>query len=215
MGVLRKIKRVSKKIETIDSTSDTSKTKPKKLYEIDGLTYDSGPLYNYHIELSNLVKAGMIRSFALPTLGNVTKNKYRAYKPFINDIQFDSLNESRFYLLLLEFQKAGRIRKFELQKKFTLIPSHIKNGKKYRETAYIADFIIHGIDGKMDVIDVKGLETPEFIIKHKIFEYVYPDLTLICYQYSAREKKWFTLEEVKKRRRDKAREKKSKKKAIA
>lgn len=216
MSNMRKIKRVSSKTEIKDNTASNSKTKTKKLYVIDGLTYDSRPLYNYHIELKGLTESGLVRSFSLPVAGEENKNKYKAHKPFINDIQFDSINESKFYVLLLKHQRTGRIRGFEMQKRFVLIPSHIKRGKKYREMAYIADFVVHGIDGLTDIIDVKGFETPEFTIKHKIFEYVYPDLELVCYQYSETNKKWLTLDEVKKMRREKkAKEKKSSKNAVA
>ena len=187
------------------------KTKTIKKYTIDGLTYDSLKLYNYHAELKKCQKAGLIQSFSLIHMDNENqKSKYHAKKVLINGIQFDSIMESRFYLLLQAFKRTGKIINFEMQKKFVLIPSFKKNGKTIREIAYIADFVVYGNDGKVDVIDIKGLETPEFKLKYKMFERFYPDLTLICYQYSASKKIWETLDEIKIRRKQNKKLKKAK-----
>lgn len=182
----------------------------QKTFCVDGLTYKSRKLYNYHMELKDYQNKGIIQSFVLDEPTEKTKSKYHAKKVLINDICFDSLMESRFYVMLCALQAEGKILGFEMQKKFTLLPSFKKNGKTYREIAYIADFVVQGVDKKIDVIDIKGLETPEFKLKHKMFEKFYPELTLTCYQYSATQGIWETLDEIKTRRRNAKKKAKSK-----
>ena len=65
-----------------------------------------------------------------------------------------------------------------LQPKYLLQEPFTKKGKKYRAIHYIADFE-YILDGEMVVQDVKGMKTDVFKIKHKMFEYNYPELTLL------------------------------------
>ena len=90
---------------------------------------------------------------------------------------FDSIAESRRYKELALLEKAGEIENLQLQPKFLLQDSFKKNGKTYRKIEYIADFMYEE-KGKVIVEDVKGMETKEFKIKRKLFEYKYPDLEL-------------------------------------
>lgn len=56
--------------------------------------------------------------------------------------------------------------KYELQEKFKI------NGKSIRAINYVADFLV--IDGENEiVIDAKGLVTPMFKLKEKMFKYKY------------------------------------------
>ena len=114
---------------------------------------------------------------------------------------FPSHAEARYYLDLVRMQKAGIVKEIELQPVFTLQPGHWKCpdcheiwgsadlkkgccricGKKLEKTQaiiYRADFRVAYADGRVEIIDVKGMETEIFKIKQKIFEYRYPDLTL-------------------------------------
>lgn len=65
------------------------------------------------------------------------------------------------------------------QSKFQLLPKVMETvGKKskviYRETSYCADFVIKKPDGEhYMVLDVKGMETPEFKLKAKLFWHVW------------------------------------------
>lgn len=180
----------------------------KKTYEIDGIVYNSKPLHDYHIELKSLLKEGLIKSFSLPDINSVVRSKYHAYKATINDITFDSLDESRFYIhLLRRMKEQGDIKKFDMQVPFELIPSYTKNGHKIRRMDYVADFVIYYADGHKEVIDVKGIETEVFKLKKKIFEYRYKDLSLICYKYV--HKTWMTTKEYKKYLKEKKTSKKT------
>lgn len=104
-------------------------------------------------------------------------NKYKNKKVQIDMYVFDSIAESRRYKELALLEKAGEIENLQLQPKFLLQESFKKNGKTYRKIEYIADFIYEE-KGKVIVEDVKGMETKEFKIKRKLFEYKYPSLEL-------------------------------------
>lgn len=105
-------------------------------------------------------------------------SKYNSQKITQDGICFDSKDEFKYYEALKDMKAKGLIHSFELQPKFTLIPSFKKNNKTYRAITYIADFIVYTLDGQEIVIDVKGMKTDVFKIKHKLFEYFYPDKTL-------------------------------------
>lgn len=111
-------------------------------------------------------------------------NKYRNKKTVVDGIEFDSKAESNRYIELKLLEKAGQIKDLSLQPKFVLQPSFKKNGKTHRAIHYIADFI-YIENGKntptgegIVVEDVKGMETKEFKIKRKMFEYHYPSMEL-------------------------------------
>ena len=108
---------------------------------------------------------------------NVKSNKVE-----INGIKFASPGESERYLEhLIRIAKGENIQIF-LQPKFELQPKFRKNGILYRPIGYIADFEIMYGDGRREIEDVKGwggYTTTEFKIKRKLFEFKYPDLSLI------------------------------------
>ena len=170
----------------------------KRTYEIDGKTYSSKALKDYHAELSKYVKSGLIKSFGLPE-GTLAKSKFHSIKATIDGIEFDSLNESRYYIHVLEEVKAGNIKSFELQKAYEIVPSHIRRGKKIRKMEYLADFVCQMSDGTERVIDVKGVETDVFKMKKKMVEYLYPNVEVQCVRYVLKEKAWLTTKECKAR----------------
>lgn len=106
------------------------------------------------------------------------KNKYNNQKTIVDGIEFDSKKEADYYIHLKLLKKAGEIKDIGLQQRFVLQPGFEKNGVKYQPITYIADFVITNNDGTTEAIDVKGVETQVFKIKQKLFEYMYPDLSL-------------------------------------
>lgn len=107
------------------------------------------------------------------------RSKYHAKKTEIDGIIFDSKLESKHYLRLKELEKQGKIKDLELQPCFLLQPTFKKNGKTYRKIQYIADFkFIDAETGKVVIQDTKGIETSDFKLKHKMFEFQYQDLEL-------------------------------------
>lgn len=150
------------------------KASRKKLYEIDGKVYDAKKLYDLHIELTELTKQKLVKDFELPQHGESSKSKYHNMKPVINDIKFDSVDEARYYLVVLKMQKDKQIESYELQRKFELLPAFTDfTGKKQRKMEYVADFVLHCADGRTRVIDVKGVETEGFKLKRKLFNSIY------------------------------------------
>lgn len=104
-------------------------------------------------------------------------NKYRNKKIIIDEHEFDSMAEGRRYQELKLLERAGEIESLQLQPKFLLQEAFKKNGKTYRKIEYIADFD-YIENGKVVVEDVKGVETKEFRLKLRLFEYKYKDLEL-------------------------------------
>lgn len=104
-------------------------------------------------------------------------NKYYNRKVIIDGIKFDSIAEGNRYKELKLLERAGKISNLELQPKFILQENFKKNGRTYRKIEYIADFIYEE-NGQVIVEDTKGVETDVFKLKHKLFEYKYPDLEL-------------------------------------
>lgn len=108
--------------------------------------------------------------------------KYHNTKTVLNGIKFDSKLEAERYAQLKILERAGVIRKLELQPSFVLIPSFRKNGKTWRKTMYKADFrYILAKDDRIIIEDVKGstaVITDVFRLKQKLFEYKYPDYTI-------------------------------------
>ena len=103
-------------------------------------------------------------------------NKYRNRKTIVDGIKFDSKAEANRYIELKMLEKAGYIKQLKLQPKFTLQESYKSNkGQTVRAITYKADFTYFQ-DGKNVVEDVKGMETKEFKLKKKLFEYKYPNL---------------------------------------
>jgi hypothetical protein len=108
-------------------------------------------------------------------------NKYGNKKYF----GYDSKAEAQRGAELDALERAGKIANLEKQKKYVLIPAQrepdkigakggkIKGKVIEREVAYYADFVYVNEDGDTIVEDVKGMHTPEYIIKRKLMLYVH------------------------------------------
>lgn len=95
------------------------------------------------------------------------KSKYRVGNKsdrIYNGILFDSVKEMNYCKDLQLLQKAGEL-KFYLQQ----VPFDLPGGVKYR-----VDFVEFHEDGSVRFVDVKGIETPGFIMKKKQVEALYP-----------------------------------------
>jgi hypothetical protein len=98
-------------------------------------------------------------------------NKYKATKTLIDGIKFDSKLEGACYVIAKDYIT-------ELQPRFLLDPAFTVHGKKYRKIEYVADFVLN-INSKEFIVDVKGMETPVFKLKKKMFLSRYPDKELV------------------------------------
>jgi len=114
--------------------------------------------------------------------GKAAYGHVRKPKVEIDGITFMSPGEAERYLELYIMLKQGTVKHITLQPKFELQPKFRKNGVLYRPIHYIADFQIEYSDGWVEIEDVKGwggYTTPDFKLKRKMFEFRYPDLSLI------------------------------------
>ena len=136
----------------------------------------------------------------------MTTGKYNNNKITVDQIRFDSQEESRFYELLKRMKANGEILNFELQPKYLLQPAFKYGGKTVRAIYYIGDFLIYHNDGTEEVIDIKGMAVPVALMKRKMMQYRYPDLKLTWLSRSLKygdENGWIEYDELKKRRKAK------------
>lgn len=101
--------------------------------------------------------------------------KYGAKRTTIDNITFASKKEAEYYLYLKLLKQAGDITELILQPKYELIAAynHPETGKKVQPAYYVADFLVTYSDGRTEVVDVKGMRTPEYKLKKKMFESKY------------------------------------------
>ena len=99
-----------------------------------------------------------------------SQSKYHAKKTAVDGIVFDSVKESKRYAELSLLQRAGAIVDLRLQPRYLLQESFKCNGKTIRKIEYVADFQ-YGYNGKTIIEDVKGMKTPVYLLKKKMFLY--------------------------------------------
>ena len=99
--------------------------------------------------------------------------KYHSRRTEFGGMVFDSKKEAQRYIVLRELEKQGEIRNLQRQVKFKLIPGvRWSNGKKHRDTFYIADFTYYE-NGHLVVEDVKGFRTPVYKLKKELMKAVH------------------------------------------
>lgn len=136
-----------------------------------------------------------------------TSDKGKAKRTF-EGVTFDSEIEMKAYRdWLLPLKQNGEIVEIILQPKYTLQPKYEKNGKKILPIYYVADFEVIYKDGRVVTVDVKGMLTPDFKIKRKMFDYVYPDKTLRLLGYSKIDGGWVDIETIEAGRKKRKKEK--------
>lgn len=146
----------------------------------------------------------------------------------IDGIKFHSKLESKRYEYLKKKKENGGILDFSLQPSFVLQDSYIVingesisssdvNFKKLktqyksetiRAIKYIGDFKVIYPDGTIVIEDTKGISTPEFEIKRKLFMFKYPNLQLKV--LSMYKNEWVDFYENEKRKRLVKKQKKDK-----
>lgn len=135
-----------------------------------------------------------------------TRSKYNNKKVTVDGITFDSEMEYRYYKYLKQLEQQGIISEFLMQKEYIVFEGYTKDGKKVLPIKYKADFEVHYPDNRVEVIDIKGFETPDFKLKKKLFEYRFPfKLKLIT--FSKIDGGWITLDDLKKARKERKKQK--------
>lgn len=98
------------------------------------------------------------------------KSKYSNKKVEVDGILFHSKKEAKRYVELKQLEVEGEITHLALQPKFELIPK--QDGE--RACYYIADFSYYELAGNTCIVeDTKGFKTADYIIKRKLFKYLY------------------------------------------
>ena len=107
------------------------------------------------------------------------KSKYHNKKVTIDGITFDSKLEATRYRELKLLERNGVIKNLQLQPSYELIPSFKKGNKTFKKASYIADFSYYDTELNKTIIeDTKGFKTDVYVLKKKLFEYLYKDLTI-------------------------------------
>ena len=104
--------------------------------------------------------------------------KYNARATTIDGIRFASKAESVRYTELKLLQEAGEIEALELQPRFEIWSSYNHATGKTERITYVADFKYFR-DGQYTVEDVKGVLTPVYRMKKKMFLAGYPHIKFI------------------------------------
>lgn len=104
----------------------------------------------------------------------VNKSKYHAEKTTIDGIKFDSRFEAEHYASLKLLEKAGVISDLKLQPRYLLQEGFTYQGHRERKIEYVADFE-YIRDGHKIAEDCKGVKTPVYQLKRKLFLYKYGD----------------------------------------
>ena len=108
-------------------------------------------------------------------------SKYHSQKTIALGRQFDSRAEANRYRELVMMLKAGIVTDIECQPVFVLQDKFKKHSKTIREIKYIADFKVTYADGHVEIEDVKSgpsFRTEKYLLKKKLFDYKYRDLTI-------------------------------------
>lgn len=99
-------------------------------------------------------------------------SKYHARKTVVDGITFDSRREAKRYGELKLLERAGEILDLQRQVRYELIPAFDCDGKHYRPTSYVADFVYTDCKTRKRIVeDVKGVRTPVYRMKAKMFAY--------------------------------------------
>jgi len=97
-------------------------------------------------------------------------SKYNNKKVEVNGIKFPSQLEASYYEYLLEQQKQGIVKSFQMQVPFILLDGYELNGRKVQPIKLVLDFVVRYEDGRLEYQDTKGQVKPMDIVKKKMFE---------------------------------------------
>ncbi len=115
-------------------------------------------------------KANLKRKAVAPKrLSAKPRHKFGAVATVNDGIRFDSKLEAKYYSILKLKQHEGSVLFFLRQ-----VPLHIHGSEKAANIKYVCDFQVFYTDGRVEFIDIKGMETPDFKMKKKLVEANYP-----------------------------------------
>ena len=111
-------------------------------------------------------------------------SKYKSKKVEYQGYIFDSKFECTYFAYLQELEKKGEITNLQRQKSYELLPRQTDSKGKflYHPIYYVSDFE-YDIQGVHKTVDTKGIPTPDFKLKQKLFYYVF-NRQIECVKYS-------------------------------
>jgi hypothetical protein len=92
------------------------------------------------------------------------RHKFNAQRATSNGREYASKAEARYAAGLDLRKRAGEVL-FWLEQVPVQLPG---------KTKYVVDFLVFTADGEVHFVDVKGMETPMFVLKKKQVEALYP-----------------------------------------
>jgi hypothetical protein len=95
------------------------------------------------------------------------KTKYNNAKTEYNGMKFDSRKEAKYAFELDMRKRANEIAGYVCQLPMPIIMNGVQVAK------YIADFEVIYLDGRKEIVDVKGMKTPMYRLKKKLIEAQY------------------------------------------
>lgn len=106
-----------------------------------------------------------------------SQTKYRSRWKAVDGILFQSTGEALCYRHLKLLEQAGAITDLVLQPAYVLQEAfRDEQGKAHRRIEYHADFRFRR-EGETVVVDYKGIVTPVFALKRKLFQRRFPQIT--------------------------------------
>ncbi len=120
-------------------------------------------------------------------------SKYRSVPTVVDGIRFHSKKEAADYSNFALLLKNGKIKSLDIQVRFELFAcvapqlgddtdqymTRIRKEFPRLVGAYYADFVVVELDGTKRVYDSKGVTTPLYKLKKKLFQAAYPDLRIV------------------------------------
>ena len=104
------------------------------------------------------------------------RNKFNAKRIEIDGFSFASRKEADYYCELKLRLKAGDIKGFSLQPEFVLQEAFTDSmGNKHRAIKYTADFKVIHNDLSVEIVEVKGHKTKDYLLRKKLFLKRYPE----------------------------------------
>lgn len=99
------------------------------------------------------------------------------------EILFDSITEYEYWCELLKLEEQGKISNIEIHPEFVLQEPFEYFGKKINAIVYTPDFMFKKADGTVQAIEIKGIPTPDFELRLKIWKYKYRNIPIkiICW----------------------------------
>jgi hypothetical protein len=106
------------------------------------------------------------------TLQAATRSKYRTRKTAYAGRVYDSAKGTAYARELDLREQAGDIRAWKTQVRIALeINGH-------RICVCVADFLVTHVDGREELIEVKGHAASEWLLKERLFRALYPERSL-------------------------------------